>query len=226
VLLREIKGLKYPDESVTRFFFKEKLFENPGRVLELGCGNGNNLSLFYQYGWDVTGVDLDEPSIGNAAANTGAIKASYQFHNPFRFICENMMQYVREFQGEPLDVLLMPSSLYYLAIDDIPKLLSDISAKGLTKPGTKMFFRMRDLDDYRFGKGTKVGHHSFVLDIDETNERGCTNTFFSRAEFLTLLQKVFRFKRHSMMKSLVENQQVGHLVFNSDFIFIGEIAGE
>lgn len=226
MLLREIKGLKFPDESVIRFFFKERLFEAPGRVLELGCGNGNNLNLFFQYGWDVTGIDLDELSIGNATANIQRIRELYNLQNSFQFICENMIDYVRNFRGDAPDVLLIPSSLYYLEFDAIPRLLSQIHHKGLTKPGTKVFFRMRDLDDYRFGKGKLVGKNSFVLEIDETNEKGCTNTFFSPGDFLQLARDVFNFKSYSVLKSSSQNQQPGHVVLNSDFILVGEIAAQ
>ncbi len=222
MLVREIKGLKFPDESVTRFFFKERLFEKPGRALELGCGNGNNLSLFYQYGYDVTGIDINETSVLHANENTAAIKGGYHLENEFRFSCEDMTEYVRDFKGEPVDILLMPSSLYYLPYNAIRQMLLDIKGNGLTKPGTKMFFRMRDLADYRFGKGRKVGTNSFVLDIKETNEEGRTITFFSTAEFLAMLESVFRFRSHNVIKSRVENQQIGKIVDNSDIIFSGE----
>ena len=62
-MLRKLKGLKFPEEFLTRFFFKEKLFKHKGHVLELGCGNGNNLTLFNQFGWRTTGVDINNRNI-------------------------------------------------------------------------------------------------------------------------------------------------------------------
>lgn len=44
--LSDIDGLKFPDEYVIKFFFKEGLHKNSAKVLELGCANGNNARLF------------------------------------------------------------------------------------------------------------------------------------------------------------------------------------
>jgi hypothetical protein len=44
--IKKIEGLKFPDEYLIRFFFKNKLFNKKGDVIEFGCANGNNLSLF------------------------------------------------------------------------------------------------------------------------------------------------------------------------------------
>jgi hypothetical protein len=43
--LTDIRGLKYPDEFVTRHFFKRGLHQKTGRVSELGGGTGDTLSL-------------------------------------------------------------------------------------------------------------------------------------------------------------------------------------
>ncbi len=49
-MLKEIKGLKFPDEYFIKFFFKNKLNQNNNiKVLEFGCGNGNNLALCLEY---------------------------------------------------------------------------------------------------------------------------------------------------------------------------------
>jgi SAM-dependent methyltransferase len=67
--ISRLKGLRYPDEYVIRWFYKEGLERVPGRVLELGCGDGNNLLPFVDYGWDVVGIDYDENSIANGRHN-------------------------------------------------------------------------------------------------------------------------------------------------------------
>ena len=49
--IKEIKGLKYPDEYFIKFFFKNRLQEKKDLTyLEFGCGNGSNLMLPYSYG--------------------------------------------------------------------------------------------------------------------------------------------------------------------------------
>ena len=50
MIIKEIKGLKYPDEYFIKFFFKHKLYQKYNiKVLEFGCGNGNNLMLPLEY---------------------------------------------------------------------------------------------------------------------------------------------------------------------------------
>ena len=59
-MLKDIKGDKYPDEYFIKFFFSNKLDEITDlNVLELGCGNGNNLMLPYSFGASITGIDID-----------------------------------------------------------------------------------------------------------------------------------------------------------------------
>lgn len=43
--LKLLRGLRFPDDYIVKMFFKEGLQHHPGKVLELGCGNGNNLIL-------------------------------------------------------------------------------------------------------------------------------------------------------------------------------------
>ena len=49
--IKDIKGLKYPDEYFIKFFFKNELHKKQNlKYLEFGCGNGSNLMLPFQYG--------------------------------------------------------------------------------------------------------------------------------------------------------------------------------
>ena len=67
--IAELRGLRFPDEYVVKMFFKEGLHKAPGIVLEMGCGNGNNLLLFAAFGWSVTGVDYDAAALEDAKFN-------------------------------------------------------------------------------------------------------------------------------------------------------------
>jgi SAM-dependent methyltransferase len=42
-----------------------------GRVLEIGCGNGNNLALLQQHGWEVVGQDIDGEAAKIASKSLG-----------------------------------------------------------------------------------------------------------------------------------------------------------
>lgn len=224
MLISKIKGLKYPDESIIRFFFKERLFEKPGTVLELGCGVANNINLFYQYGYHVTGIDIDKASIENAKENLALVQADTGLKNGFDLACADMVEYVEGYRGKPVDVFMLPSSIYYLPRPVIVEVLKNIRRKGILRAGTRFFLRMRNMDDYRYGKGREVGPNSFRMDIKETGEENCTITFFSESELLELLHGIFKFKSHRLLLSRVENLQNDRIIMDSDIIFWGEIA--
>jgi len=47
--------------------FIEEVLPSSGRMLDLGCGTGRHLLHFARRGWDVCGVDLSEPMLGQAS---------------------------------------------------------------------------------------------------------------------------------------------------------------
>lgn len=44
---------------------------SPGRLLEIGCGRGEKLSLFKDLGWDVLGQEIDSRAVEHARKSTG-----------------------------------------------------------------------------------------------------------------------------------------------------------
>ena len=49
--IKDIEGLKFPDEYIIRMFYKEGLDKKTGKVIELGSGNGSNLVICQVPGW-------------------------------------------------------------------------------------------------------------------------------------------------------------------------------
>jgi SAM-dependent methyltransferase len=183
-LLPSIKGLKFPDEYVVRFFFKERLHQKPGRVLELGCGNGNNLMLFYQYGWETTGIDIDTNSLADAKQNFKLVDDGA--NGKYKFLQHDLSRGIPEMKAL-YDVILMPSVLYYIPRESMKKCLTGV--RKLLKPGGSFYLRMRTLGDYRFGKGNQVERNGFVLDIAETGEKGLLNVFYDEPEIINMLKE-------------------------------------
>lgn len=54
-------------DAKSRHIFK--LDRKPGRLLDVGCGNGEFLEFAKKYGWNVVGIDLDEKAVAEAGSS-------------------------------------------------------------------------------------------------------------------------------------------------------------
>ena len=165
--LKDIRGLKFPEEYLIRFFFKHGLHNATGKVLEAGCANGCNLRLFREYGWDTVGIDISGDSICDAEANFAAMPGA---DSGYRFIRHDLTGGLPSDLEGPFDCLLFPSSLYYIPRASAVRVLSE--ARRLARPGAAIYLRMRTLGDFRFGRGEQVELHAFRLTTEITGERG------------------------------------------------------
>jgi len=217
--LSDTLGLKFPDENIVRFFFKEVLPSRTGSVLELGCSNGNNLAVFCEYGFSVTGVDIGEAVIHQAQHNFFLLYG--QDSEPrYKFVHEDMQSYLDRDQGS-YDVVLLPSSLYYLPEPGIESVLKRVRRN--MKSGSLFFLRMRTPADYRFGKGIPLSERSWQLTTSVTGELNCVVTFYREAEFAKLLSSLWSPVRTTWCKCRFENPQNGVMVANDDFVVWGEV---
>lgn len=219
VTLPEIRGLKFPDIYVVRFFFKERFDQTRGKVLELGCGNGNNLMLFYQYGWDVVGIDLDEGALGDAEKNFQQVGGA---EGRYSFLRHDLNSGLPEIKGR-FDVVLMPSVLYYIPRSAMVSCLQ--GAKECLKPDGSFFLIMRTFGDYRFGRGRQFERNGFILDISETGELGLINVFYHQYELIDMLREHLRADISSLRIFQVAfgNLQNDVLVTNHDIVIWGEV---
>ena len=105
--LKNLQGLRFPDEYVVRMFFKERLHEQPGRVLELGCGSGNNLILFQEFDWEVVGIDISSESLRHAHNNL-----NYE-NRSGKLVQMDLSEDIPVFD-ELFDAIILPSFNYYI----------------------------------------------------------------------------------------------------------------
>jgi SAM-dependent methyltransferase len=209
------RGLKYPDEFLLRFFFIHNSHKRTGRVLELGCGNGNNLALYHTYGWEVVGVDVNAQSLQSAAIN---------FEGRGKFLHHDLSQGLPPLNG-PFDVVLMPASLYYVPQGALVRCLKELCP--LLCSGALFYIRMRLRDDYRYGRGRQIAPHSFILDTPETGEAGCLNVFYSEEELKTLLESHLGVMGQNLtvLRCRFDNVRAGRVVpDNSDVIIWGKLS--
>jgi SAM-dependent methyltransferase len=209
--LREIRGLKYPDEFVVRHFFKRGLSERAGRVLELGSGTGNNLSLYQAWGWACTGVDYDAGALADCRFNLG---------DDVQLIQADLAHGVPALEGA-FDALIVPNLLCYLTIAQAHAALRGL--KPHLAPSAEVFVRTRLTDDYRYGKGVEEEPDGFRLETPETGEAGLFNLFYSPVGLTGLLAATLGLTAPTVLTCRFDNIQAGRDVpGNSDVIVWGQ----
>ena len=210
--LSDIRGLRYPDEMLIRMFFKLKLDKKPGRVLEFGCSNGNNLALFHAFGWQCTGIDIDDKAIANGLWNFG-------LSPNIEFLTLDLAQDNLPIE-ENFSAILFPSINYYLPRERFIYLLEKSGRCIL--PGGIFFIRCRSTKDWRFGKGREINHNSYILQRSETGELGLLNVFYEADELLALVQKYLgNLTDIRLLHIYFENPQNGLVVGNDDIVIWG-----
>ena len=219
--IKDVKGLKYPDEYVIKYFFKEGLQNKTGKVIEFGCANGNNLSLYYQYDYDIIGIDFLETSIENANYN---FKNIYTSNAKYNFISTDMLSYAQNHKNINADVFTIPNVISYISKNDFIEFLKESKKNNLFKKDAGFFLRTRTKKDYRYGLGEEIEQDSFLISDNSTGEKGALCTCYSEYELIELLKKYLNLKDFTI--SYLDNQNLQHnrLVLNSDITIWGTIS--
>jgi hypothetical protein len=217
---RHIKGLIYPDDYFIKFFFKHQLHNKKGLTfLELGCSNGCNLMLPYQFLNNVVGVDMNDVLIDYANSNFYLLNQvnNYKFFNAdMRVFCTNK-------KNIKADVLILANSVYYIPKNDFITLLKDIRKNNLIKTNALFFLRFRELDHFSNKKGKRVGENSYILENGITGEDGVFCKFYDTFEMIDILKVHLNLKNFQVMKIKYENMQKNIKVNNSDVVIWGVI---
>lgn len=212
--LPDIRGLKYPDEFIARHFFKRGLHQRAGRVVELGGGTGNNLSLYAAYGWTLTNVDYSAAALDDARWNLGEAATLIQ---------ADLSQGLPDTVTGPIDVLLIPNLLCYLTDAQARQVLTQ--ARALLAPGAEVFVRTRLVDDYRYGRGACEEPDGFRLATPETGEDGLFNLFYTEAGLVNRLETELGLRRPDVFRVRFDNLQAGARVpGNSDLVVWGAVS--
>ncbi len=218
--IKDIRGLKYPEEYLIRFFFKHGLHNAPGKVLEAGFANGCNLRLFREYDWETVGIDISRDVLADGEANFAGMTEA---ESACRFVEHDLSKGLPQGLGGPFDCVLFPSSLYYIPRASAIRVLSD--ARKLARPRAAFYLRMRTLRDYRFGRGEPVETNGFRLTTEVTGERGVLNVFYDEYELVDMLRDNLGVDSAKMKILQVDYQNVQNdiVVSNADAIIWGRL---
>ena len=224
--IKEIKGLKYPDEYFIKFFFKNRLHEKKDLTyLEFGCGNGSNLMLPYSYGGGnkVIGIDYDSSLISMANDNFSCYKSQ---DNDFKFHVDDMREFVKSKNNLYCDSLSLPNIINYISKNDFINFLVSCKDNRLYKENAYFFIRFRTPKDFRYGLGRRIGENSYQINStdDTTGEAGAMNTFYRESEMLKILEQYINIKDYKVFNIDFENQIAnGDTILNSDIVIWGTI---
>ncbi|HFU76831.1 MAG TPA: class I SAM-dependent methyltransferase [Arcobacter sp.] len=220
--ISKIKGLKYPDEYFTKFFFKNKLHEKKRlKYLEFGCGNGSNLMLPYGYENSAIGVDYSSGLIEMASHNFALL--NNQGSN-YEFIAEDMREFVKIDRDIYADVFLLPSVIYYITQKDFEVFLKNIIQNRYIKESIPFYIRVRTQKDFRFGLGKKIASNSYQMPEDViTGESNALITFYDETIIVKLLEKYLKLRDYKIFNLDNQNEHNGEIVLNSDIVIWGTI---
>jgi SAM-dependent methyltransferase len=217
--IKEIKGLKFPDLYIVKFFFKENLDKLEGNVLELGCGNGNNLALFYSYGYNVYGIDVDRKSLEYANYNFSKIFLS-EYRNEFVFHRMDIKDLSKTFPfNVKFDILLLPNIIYYISKSDFVNLLNALLP--YLKSKGKFFIRFRSPRDMRVALGKKIGENEYLIDTDITGEKNALLTVYEESEIILLLKNFLKINNCKIFHLYEENFHKDRKILNADIVIWG-----
>lgn len=171
----ELRGNRFPDTALVRHFYKRGLDAKPGRVLELGCGNGVNLTLYAAYGWSTFGVDADPKALQDAAFNLEG--------EDFQGLRADLRDGGEPFwsiAGPKYDALLLPYIIVYLNPEEAVQLMRDL--RPCLAPGCEVFVRTRAEEDDR------LLHYDEGIRLTHTGEEGMFHHFYDPLSLAELLK--------------------------------------
>jgi len=174
---------KYPVDDVVRFVFTH-FPRNPEerrnlKILDLGCGAGANAVFLAKEGFQTYATDISDPGL--------KVTEKRLKDNNLRAVVENASMEKQPFPDEYFDGVISFGVLYYNTADKYQNAVDEIH-RILKKDGQAFVFT-RTIDDYRFGKGEKIGDNTFVLNTADTSEVGMVNFFLKREDINRIFGK-------------------------------------
>jgi SAM-dependent methyltransferase len=162
----------YPNDHVVRFLMTNReLLEkhHPARFLDIGLGAGRHTKLAAELGFRTCGIDISFVGLQHARERllTADLQASLS----------QASMLALPFMDCSFAAVLSYGVFYYGTAHEMKQAIAEVHR--ILVPGGRAFVVLRTTDDYRFGKGVRLGHNTFELSITETNELHSTQHFLA-----------------------------------------------
>jgi SAM-dependent methyltransferase len=162
----------YPNDHAVRFLMANReLLEkhHPARFLDIGLGAGRHTKLAAELGFRAFGVDISFVGLQHARERLLATGLQASLSQASMLA----LPYI----DCSFAVLLSYGVFYYGTANEMRRSIAEVHR--ILIPGGKALVVLRTTDDYRFGKGVRLGHNTFQLTIAETNELHSTQHFLA-----------------------------------------------
>lgn len=167
---------KYPSEHCIRFIFTQFPREFDKRknmkILDLGCGAGRHTIFLAHEGFGTYATDFSEEGMNHLK--------KYLADNKLDAILQKADMEKQPFPDNFFDGIISFGVFYYTDLEGYKNAVSEMYR--ILKLGGKALVFTKTSDDYRFGKGRELEKNTFILDIEDTNEKGMTHHFLDKDE--------------------------------------------
>lgn len=162
--------LIYPADWVIRFhnmFMKKNLPK--GRVLDFGCGSGNNSIFFIEKGYDVHGTEVTDSALDLIKSNLEFRHLNKDLICNFSILPPNITSL--PYEDGFFDFIISNQVLYYLpSKEHIQKLCKEFS-RCLAKNGLVFFTMMGVKNDYIAKHTKEIKNNIHEISIDNPKHR-------------------------------------------------------
>lgn len=202
---------KYPSDHVVRFTFTQFSRELDKRkdikILDLGCGAGRHTIFLAQEGFETYATDFSEEGLNH-------LKKSLTYKRLTATLQKADME-KQPFVDNFFDGIISFGVFYYNNLEGYKNAISE--TYRILKKGGRALVITRTTDDYRYGKGMELEKNTFLLYLEDTNEKNMTNHFLDRDEIKELFGK-FNIINVEKTETTFSNSEKK----NSDWIIIVE----
>lgn len=169
---KEEAFLRYPADWILRFhnMFLKKNISPGARILDYGCGSGNNSIFFARQGYDVHGLEVSPSAINLIKQNLKAHSLNENLINNYKIVKPDTTSL--PYEDCSFDFILSNQVLYYLPNKQhIQKLCEEFSR--ILKPNGFVFFTMMGPKNYYITYHTKniVSPNIYEVKIEQAGHR-------------------------------------------------------
>ncbi len=155
--------LRYPADWVIRFhnmYLKENI--PSGRVLDYGCGSGNNSMFFIEKGYETYGTEVNESALSLINLNLESKHLDSDLARRFQIILPDSTSL--PFKDNYFDFILSNQVLYYLPSEEhIKKVCMELHR--CLRPGGAVFFTMVGPKNNYITHHSKQIHHGKIHEV-------------------------------------------------------------